>query len=92
MSQTRTNKLLDKAIQGKTQMTKDIAALDAKNKKLTTKCEEQDAAIKKLTKENAELTDKLDMAGAELEEMKKAAESKKETATLADMATAVPVK
>lgn len=91
MSVTRTNKLLEKAQQGKSHMTKEITDLIAKNRKLTTKCEEQDVAIKKLTHEVAGLTDKLDMAGAELEEMKKAAETKEETGMLADMATAVPV-
>ncbi|MDD5542813.1 MAG: hypothetical protein PHX83_06530 [Acidobacteriia bacterium] len=90
MSVTRTNKLLDKATQGKAQMTKDIAALIAKNKDLTKQREERDVTIAKLTSEVAELTEKLDMAGAEIEDLKKSAETEEE-GKIGDIATAVPV-
>jgi hypothetical protein len=91
MSVTRTNKLLEKATQGKAQMMKDIAALDAKNKKLAKICEGKDVEIARLTSENSNLSEKLDLAGAEIEYLKKAVEEADEEGNLSDIATAVPV-
>lgn len=94
MSVTRTNKLLEKAQQGKSHMTREIADLIAKNKKLTKKCEEQDVEIKSLTAKNGVLSDKVDELSEKITTVRTGIADKlamQKTGTLADIATAVPV-